>query len=285
MDSYDTNLAELNKEKIEMILDGFLYNMRLIGNLICDISKTAIENDKKNPNGVLLKEDEKKCEEREKIERNEYILNEIGGRNLSKYEMNELIEESIKKIHKYRFSEILLKLQSYLRLSHILDKGGYEYTKFFTNEGDEPLEETLIRQSFDNEERRISIRHSTISKFILFSYPYWLNIKAKDISFLINHLSTLFPNSEFTDKLEIIFGKNDSHTKYVSSEDLERVWRLIHSCIKTAIKYMKYIGKSVFNDKRMINGTLEIVKTINIDIEQEIINWDVNWKEVRAVRK
>lgn len=285
MTSYNVEMAEINADKIEMIIDGFLYNLRLIANLICDISKKAISDDKKDPNGILLKEDEKKCLEREKLDRIEWINKEIDGRNLSKFEIDEITQDATRKIRTYRFPEILIKLESFIRLSHILDRGGYEYTKFFHRESDEPLEETLIRQAFDNEDKRENKRHSTICNFISYTHDFWANIKKKEISFLINDLSNLFPNTDFSDKLEIIFGNNESHKKYISEENIERVWKLIHACIKTSIKYMKYIGKSTFKQKKILNGETRVVKIITVDIEQEIIEWDVNWMEVRAVRK
>lgn len=288
MESYDAELAEINKDKIEMILDGFLHNMRLLGNLTCSIAKDAIKKDHEDSDGKLISEDERKCAEREKSEQISWVNEKINGRELSNYEIQELVDESKSKIHKYRFSEALIKLESYLRLSYILDKGSYSFSKFFEKEEDEPMEETLVRQAFtdeDNDEKRIGIRHSTMCKFIQYSHPYWPVIQDKNISFLMDHLSTLFPNSEFTDKLEIIYGKNDEHKKYISSENLERVWKLIHACIKTSVKYMKYIGRANFKTKEIVNGEEKLSHVVNVDIEEEIVKWKVNWTEVRPVRK
>jgi hypothetical protein len=285
MDSYDEDLAELNKDKIEMIIDGFLQNLRLLGNLTSNIANIAILNDMNDPEGTLISEDERKCSARENEERLEYVNKQINGRTVSNYILNEIKNEAVEKIHKLRFREIIAKLESYIRLSHILDEGSYDWPKFFNNESDEPSNETLIRQAFTNEEKRIEYRHVTLCKFIQYSFPYWERIKSKDISFLVNHLSTIFPNSDFTDKLEIIYGNNDLNKKYISDENLNRVWMIIHGCIKTSIKYLKYIGRTTFKNKVIRDGVEIVDDLITINVDDQIVHWNVNWQEVRPVIK
>ena len=269
--TYNKDLARDNKEKITKLINNFLNNSRLLAELTIDIARDVM---KDNPK--ILDEDEQRCVDREKIEREQWISNQSIGQHISQDDLNRLKEESEIKIRKFRIKEAFIKLQSYLRLSYALDEQGYEWSKFFECEEDEPDEEAMIRQLLDNDSKRTELRHSTICKFIQHTYSFWPVIKNKDIDFLVNHLNTLFPNSEYTDKLEIIYGNNEDKKMYVSDQNLERVWRIIHGTIKTSIKYMHYIGKNKFNFKKTVNGVQTTIKTLEINIPDEIERWAVN---------
>lgn len=295
--SFDKELAEQNKDLIEEKIDCFLSNLRLLGNLTIDIYKRTMETFPE-----ILSEDEVKCLARENEER----VNKIA--NLSEMGIDSDPSE-IEIEHKMRLPEAFAKLKKYIRVSYSLDHDSYDPSDFFTDEekihngdsddeesdeeeeekeeGTEPLDETLLREAMrDNNKKRISLRHVTICKFIAHSYKYWDEIYNKNIDFLLNHLSSILPNNDFADKLEIIYIKSDKtdgdeekdELKYISDKDLKSIWKIIHGSIKICLKYMKFIGRKSFTIKEQVVAGVKIEgREVLIDLDQEIEKWGVTF--------
>lgn len=255
MSSYNEKMAAENSELITELMDKFLRATQLIMTEVIEISENIKINHPK-----LINDDELKCKERENLELKEF---------LDKHKRNPNDEE-IKEIIKMRFGDALEKLKQGYRMSHALRTGGYDWSEFFEKEDDEPTEECCARQVLTDETRE-KYRHIGLTDFIKHSYPYWDNIFDKDINFLINHFSSLLPNSEVSDKLNILFG-NDGINSYISDDKLDVIWKLIHLCIKLAIKYIKYTGRKSFRNKTLLtNKEVEV----QLDVNELISKWKV----------
>lgn len=272
---YDKILAKNNADKINTLIDNFLKNIRLIGELTSEIMQSTI-----NKYPEVLSEDERKCIERENVERSSWVQSQIEGRTVTSGQKAAYEREAVSKFRKIRMREAYILLQEYRRLSHILDIGGYNWDKFFKKENDEPAKERLIRETMDDDDARDEYRHLAVCNFIKYSYEFWPVIKNKDIDFLTNHLNALFPDSEYTDKLEIIYGNNDAKKTYISDKDLERIWRMIHATIKTSIKYMLYIGRTTFHFTTKVDDVDVVTRSIVVNVQDQMDFWAVN-PEVR----
>lgn len=275
MESRDVNLTKTNADKINKLIDNFLKNTRMMGELTSEIMRMILDN-----HPEVSAEDKRKCSMRENKERRAWIESETRGRDLTDSERLAYEREATAKIRKIRFHEAYIMLQEYRRLSHILDIGGYDWDKFFNRPEDEPAKERGIREMMDDDDTRDKYRNLAVTEFVKHSYKYWPSIKSKDIKFLTDHLHALFPNSEYTDKLEIIYGRNDEKKSYISNENLERIWRMIHGTVKTSIKYMLYSGVNTFHFTTKVNGEDVIQRTLVVDVEAEIERWAVD-PEVR----
>lgn len=255
MASYNKKLAQKNEELITVVIDKFLSAIQNIMVEVISISeKLMVEHPE------LIEADEIKCKDREKLELQNFI--NVNGRNPD--------EDEVLTLYKLRFKDAFEQLKKGHRMSHSLRNGGYDWPEFFEIEEDEPEDETMARQAFADE-TRTKYRNIGMTDFIKHSYPYWDNILEKDINFLINHFSSLLPNSEISDKLSILFGDN-GEKMYISEEKLTLIWRLIHLCIKMSIKYIKHTGRTGFT-----NTTLFTKKetTTTFDVEKLIETWKV----------
>lgn len=272
MASFDPEKAEMNAREIKALINGFLLNARKLCRLTMTITDEVLA---EHPE--IIEEDERRCVARETEERIAYINSKIGGMDVPRDLIDEYTEEASRKINKLRILRARVLLEQGWRLSHILDERGYIWTDFFSDESHIPTEETIAVQAADSESKRNEYRHVIITKFIKHTYEFWDQIKRKDIDFLVNHLGTLFPDSEYTDKLEILYGNNEDKKNYVSDKYLEIIWKFIHGLVKTSIKYMHYIGKNTFRFKKTDpDGNVRIVRTLVIDCDEEIEKWGVN---------
>jgi len=256
-------------DKQEKLIDGFLSNLRLMGSLIIDIMETTM---KENPQ-ILTQYDEK-CLAWEKTEREKWVSNKLNGSNDQNLR-KELYNEASKKIVRKRFPGALQELKKAYRLSHVLDKNGYSWDKFFMREEQEPNDEQMIRQVMDSDVARKEWRVKTIRKFAKYTYKFWPSIQDKDLDFFKNHLHEALPNSEYTDALEVLYSTHDGKC-YVSDDNIKKIWRMLHGTIKTTIKYMYYSKNSTFTFTKTVNGQRVVSHKLEIDIPSEIEKWNVN---------
>lgn len=267
-------------ESIENIIDGFISNGRLLIKIVFDVAKKAIENDKKT-NGDLISEDERISSERDY---NNFLKDlKEKGIKYSKRELESVWENEKDNYYTHRFEDILPQIESYLRLSYLVDLDGWTEEKALLQKDgtyiEEPKKEKLLRSLY-NKEDTIKYRHVAMAKFITYSYKFWDAIYDKNQIFLIEHFSSLFPDSQFTDKINIIFGNDlNGHTKYIDAKKLNNVWKLIHGLIKLSIKYICKIGKTEFHIKKETNGVKEIIETVVVDLDYCLNKWDVNPEE------
>jgi len=271
MSSYDKESSEKNKRIIDVLINQILKNLINLGVNSLEIAKKVI---KQYPE--IAEEDEIRTAGREAEERRRYV-NEHAGDASESYR-REIEAEAIQKINKRRIVSSFVESESYMRMSHNLfvkfDSGrenGYHWSKFYETEESEPIKEKAMREGI-SDEIRDKYRHMMVCKLITYTYKYWSIIKEKNISFLAEHFSAMFPNSEFTDKLEIIYGNNQNKKNYVADSDLDIIWTFIHGVIKLCIKYMYYTKRQFFN----IKNEGRIVDSVEVDYESDIITWDVN---------
>lgn len=267
MSSYDKEISKKNKLIIDVLINQLLMNLIGLGMTSLEIAKKVVD---QYPE--IAREDEIRTSAREAEERKRYVDERAG--DCSESYKREIEREAARKINKRRIVSSFNESQSYMRLSHNLfvnfdtsKPNGYHWSKFYKNENDEPFTEKAMREAITDDVRE-QYRHAVVCKIISYTYPYWSIIKDRNISFLAEHFSSMFPNSDFTDKLEIIYGNNDMKKNYVSDEDLDTIWVYIHGIIKLCIKYMYYTGRKFFNIK-------EDGRVVDVDYESDILVWDV----------
>ena len=211
MSSFNPEKAEKNIREITALINGFLLNARKLCRLTMTVTdEVLIEHPE------IIDEDERRCFAREVEERIAYVNHKIGGMDVPRDLIDEYTEEANQKINKIRIIRARVLLEQGWRLSHILDERGYIWTDFFEDESHIPTEDTIAVQAIDSDVKREEYRHVVVTKFIKHTHEFWDQIKRKDIEFLVNHLDTLFPDSEYTDKLEILYGNNEERKNYVS---------------------------------------------------------------------
>lgn len=62
-------------------------------------------------------------------------------------------------------------------------------------------------------------------------------INNKDDKILTEHLSALFPENKYIDKIQYIYGANPEGKRYVEKDDVDFMWRLINGVMHRAIKW------------------------------------------------
>lgn len=269
MERYDREMSKRNELEVNVLMNQILKNLINIGSNSIEIMKKVIL-----ANPEIIAEDERKTAIKETAERKKYVDDNAG--DVSESYRLQVMEEATRRINKRRIARTIPEIQTYAIMAHNLfvrfghAQDGYTWSDFYKHENEESDKERFLRESM-NLELRNELRHKTVCNVIKYSYKYWENIKEKDMDFLAHHFSTLFPNTDFTDKLEIIYGNNDERKNYVSEEDLDIVWRFIHGTIKLCIKYMYYTGRESFQ----IRKNDVVVDTIVIDKDYDIQNWEV----------
>lgn len=268
MSSYNRETSKKNKLVIDVLINQLLRNLIGLGITSREIAEKVI-----TQYPEIKREDEERTSAREEEERQRYVDENAG--DCSESYRREIRREAEKKIRKRRIVDAFTESQSYMRLSHNLfvnfnesKPDGYHWSKFYERENDEPFTEKAMREAITDEVRE-QYRHAVVCKIISYTYPYWPIIKDRNINFLTDHFSAMFPNSDFTDKLEIIYGNNDMKKNYVSEDDLDSIWAYIHGIIKLCIKYMYYTERKFFNLE-------EEGKVVDVDYESDILLWDVN---------
>jgi hypothetical protein len=271
MSSYDKELAEENKLKIDVVINQIILTMINLGINTKNIAAEVVE---RNPK--ILEDDERLTGERERIERNEYIRKKSG--DFSESYKEEVRKEAIETINKMRIPTAFNELDSFVRMAYNLiinfddsRPNGYHWSKFYTIESDEPFKESTVRLACEDENNRTKYRHITVCNFIAYSYKYWPMIRESNLDFLVNHFSTIFPDSDFTDKIQIIYGKNEEKKNYVSQEDMDVIWRYLHGLVRLCIKYMYLNDRTSFSKLSFSDGPKDIVE---VDYHNCISEWD-----------
>jgi hypothetical protein len=269
MDRYNKARSKQFEVQIDVLINQILKNLINIGSNSLEIMKKVLL---ENPEIII--EDERRTAAKEAAERRKYVDDNAG--DVSESYREEIRQEAIRKINRRRIAKTIPELESYSIMAHNLyvrfgAPDGYSWSDFYEKEEDEPTKEKFAREAM-SDELRIEFRHKTVCNIIKYSYEYWGIIKEKNIDFLASHFSTLFPNTDFSDKLEIIYGNNDAKKNYVSDEDLDIIWRFIHGTIKLCIKYMYYTGRTSFE----IRKNEIVVDVIPIEIQRDIDDWCVN---------
>lgn len=269
MDRYDKTRSKHYELQIDVLINQILKNLINIGANSLEIMKKVII---ENPE--IIVEDERRTSAKEEIERRKYVEQNAG--DVSESYRQEVMQDAVRKINRRRIAKTIPEIESYSIMAHNLfvrfgHPDGYSWSDFYETEEDEPMKEKLAREAMTDEMRR-EFRHKTICNIIKYSYKYWETIKAKDVDFLAHHFSTLFPNTDFSDKLEIIYGNNEAKKNYVSDQDLDIIWRFIHGAIKLCIKYMYYTGRNAFEIKKHD----VVVEVIPVDVQRDIEEWGVN---------
>lgn len=273
--SYDRELSERNELIVNILINQIVKNLINIGANSLEIANKVI---KANPE--IIQEDERKTSAKEAEERRRYVEKNAG--DVSDSYRREIEKEAARRIVRRRIANTLPEAESYLRLAHNLFvrfnpeiPDGYSWSRFYTKEEEEPEKEKIIRESLDDCIRK-TFRHDTVCNIVKYSYKYWDIIKNKDIDFLANHFSSLFPGSDFSDKLEIIYGRNDNKRNYVSPEDLDIIWTFIHGTIKLCIKYMYYTGRRYFKIKtKNADGESVVSEIVRVNVPEDISKWQV----------
>ena len=279
--SYDVNLAAQNKSVINTVFERFILNVQSIAQLTIEITPRILD---ENPE--IIVEDEQKCRLREERDVTKWVDEQMGDFGDASTR-RQYTKEAMEKFKRIRILEALPKLKMSWRVSHALLPGVYPIGRFYDNASDEPGEEMLYREmigsrdgseteeeAYEKENERLKNCHIIINKFISYTFPYWQVIFDRDMHFLTEHLNTLFPNSDITDKLEILYGNNDSQKNYIPTENIRQIWVKIHSMVKLSLKYMKYMGKSDFKIQRVGQET----ERVHIDVDRECEKWAVSFE-------
>ena len=281
----------------------FLNNSRLLTDLVCSLVLNAI-----NTTEIVI-EDEERCKKRDIQDVLTTITNGLAEKGVSREEnakvMSIIVGNSPKtkplseeitsiSINEGEITELLQKarekkcirivnaynmLRIYIRASHNLDPGGYKWNLFFDKETDEPEEERNYREMFNVEKLRTDLRHKCVYLFAKHTYIYLDAIHRKDLDFLIDHLSSLFPNTEFTDRISVIFGPDDTGskttTKYVNPEDMVRIWRIVQGCVKNGLYYCYAYGIEHFDVNVLNAAGVKVLTRYIIDYEKEAARWEL----------
>lgn len=258
------------KQNIDIIINSLIMFLGELGRDLIDIIDKTVKN-----YPALVKEDNDRMTLREQDELRIYMSkNKTDSEGYNK----KLEKEMEEKLRKFRLNTIIPQIESGLRMSSNLikrfnKKNGYISADYFSKPENEPIYERAARESI-TEELREEYRIKLIEDIILHSYEYWSNIYDKDLQYLSNLLRAMFPNSEYTDKLELIYGNKDNKKSYIEEEDIENIWDKVHNIIRMCIKYMYYCESTSF---KMIspNNPNEFNKEIFIDIEGDINIWEV----------
>lgn len=291
---------------IDDIIVRFLKNSRNLTDLVSDLVKNAMETTN------IEEEDEIRCLQRDLKDRLTYISSELHSKGASREEIINIMdiisgekektkplseEFSSISIHEGEIEEILrnsvcnkcirLKtaygmLRSYRRASHNLDKNGYSWDLFFATPEEEPQSEKNYREMFNDESLRKTLREKCIYLFAKHTYVYLDAIYSKNLDFLINHLSELFPNSEFTDRLSVIFASDEeggTTTKYASTKQIDQIWRIVQGCVKNSLIYCKLCGVEHFDVKILNSSGEKVLTRYNINYAREKERWNLNFEE------
>ena len=95
-------------------------------------------------------------------------------------------------------------------------------------------------------------KNIVIMNFISSSHKYWDKIKKKNESFFIQNMGDIF--SEFNLSLkdltffkDIFTIKNSKGEHYITEQDKQEMWKLLHGMVKISIKYLIINHKTVEN--------------------------------------
>lgn len=88
-------------------------------------------------------------------------------------------------------------------------------------------------------------------------------IDRKDDSILTEHLSAIFPESNYVDKIQYIYGANPKKKRYVSDEDVQFMWKLITAAMHRAIKWVILSG----DDEYISRLPADVLERYRIRIE------------------
>ncbi len=288
---------------IEDLITRFLKNMRTLAHKVITLTSNAIETTN------IVVEDERKCKIIDKGNKIKFFSKKLKEYGASQQEINgvisyiisegkdfntmskmltscEIDEGDMEQLFKdmynvketLRISQIVEELKGYRRASFNLDYEGYDWSKFFDKESDEPDKDKLFRKLLEgNVTLKRKYRRDAIYKFAKHTYEFIERIYKKELNFLISHSKILFTNSEYTERLSIIFEKEDENSedynsKYLLKQDIEQIWAFIHGCIRLGLMYCKREGLREFKWKDS-NGN--IIRTLPIDYETEAVRWKI----------
>jgi hypothetical protein len=262
----------MDSQRVDVIINMTIYNLISLAGLCIQIANAAIE---RHPEIEI--EDERRTAAREEDARQRYIQKRSSG--LTPNALTQLRAEAEEKVTKLRIRSALPKIEQYMRMSTNFVvrfdgvQNGYHWPRFYKREAEEPETEKFAREMMTDELRE-EWRHKAIAYIIAYSYEYWPVILTRNTDFLANHFSTLFPDNEYTDKLEIVYGNNENRRNYVTDEELARVWRLIHATLKLCIKYLHYTGRNTVtaNDRTVTVNVAEEIQTWGVDLNVRMDN-------------
>lgn len=286
----------------EDAINRFLKNLRLLTDTISRVVLHAIENTD------ILQEDESKCQIRDHKDRitkfneslhklglntseireiltlytkgirePEILCDVVNSMRVYPGEIQEILTE-IEKISCCRLKPAYNMLRSYRRASHNLDEEGYNWDLFFENEEDEPAAEKDYRMMMTPELRKI-FREKAIYLFAKHTYPYLDAIENRELNFLVNHLSSLFPNSELTDRLSVIFCTDDAGNfipKYINEKDVDFIWRIVQGCVKNGLIYCYSSEVSNFEIKIKVGTHEHPQRNYVINYPKEFTRWKID---------
>lgn len=262
--------SKREKQNIDIIINSLIMFIGELGRDLIDIIDKTVKN-----YPILVKEDDEKMTLREQEELRIYMSkNKTDSEGYNK----KIEKEMEEKLKKYRLNTITPQIEIGLRMSSNLikrfkKKNGYTWSDYFSKPENESIYERTARESI-TEEMREEYRIKLVEDIILHSYEYWGNIYDKDLQYLSNLLRAMFPNSEYTDKLELIYGNKENKKSYIEDEDIDNIWDKVHNIIRMCIKYMFYCESSCFKLVSVKNPS-ETKKEIYVDVEGEINIWEV----------
>ena len=284
-------------EYAEDMIDRFLKNSRNLASLLIRITERAMaETD-------IVSIDERNCRRLELTEKINFFGNELKKNHVKDDEIKRIIElvfrnqpvdsdqvdagtlneikTKMEEIKKIRIGEALNHLQSFRKSSFNLDREGYDWSKFYENEEDEPETEKFYRESITDEMRR-DFRRKGIYLFISNIYIYLGAILRRDLAFLIDHLNELIKNDEFTSRISIIFGSRNEDGKisssYATEEEIDRVWKIVQGCVKNGIYYCHATGVTQFKVK-VKSGNEFVKKPVDVLYENLAEKWNLEYQE------
>lgn len=277
----------------EKMVNNLLNNTRNLGRLIKEIADNAIsttdivELDERNCRKVDIKslvslyytelakngvsQDSIKNIIDQVLKKEEVVTNEVDSGLL------ESIKAKASKLRTIRLQEALQQLEMFLRVSYMFDEGGYQWSKYYNREQDEPEKEKFWREMID-EQIRQKFRKSGLIMFLGGIYTYLDAIRQKDINFLIENLDKLIKNEEFTSRIAIIFGMKDENgvytTSYASPQQIEKVWKIVHVCVRNSINFCHAKGVRDLKIKKVKNGEI-IEKTVELNYAILAEEWGI----------
>lgn len=289
-----------SKEEIKTdVTNRFLKNLRILTDVITRVVLHAMDTTD------LIREDENKCVVRDFKDRIEFLnigLHKLGVNSeeintvLTAYsngvreseilseipksvtiypgELEEILRD-MEKISCCRIKPAYNMLRSYRRASHNLDLEGYNWDKFFEKESDEPDTEKDYRMMI-TPELRTMLRDKSIYLFTKHTYPYLNAIENRELDFLVNHLSSLFPNGELTDRLSVIFCTDENGTlipKYINERDIDYIWKIVQGCVKNGLMYCYLCDIKTFDIKIKVGKYDHPLQRYTIDYAKEFKRW------------
>lgn len=96
--------------------------------------------------------------------------------------------------------------------------------------------------------------------FIKKSLNLWIKIKNKDDSILTEHISIIFPNNPYVEKIQYIYGNNPQKKNFVEPSEMDSIWKLITGLVHNSIKYIIFSEDPEFY---LISNSDKFIKSLD----------------------